>query len=124
MMRLLSGSLLLGILTTASLASDPCTSGLQPGQRPGPYSALIATGPQRGQPTCYICETADRPAVVVFARNLSEPLAKLAQKLDQTCTEHMAAEFRSWVFGEILLFIAILAAAFAYAWKKGVFEWR
>ena len=34
------------------------------------------------------------------------------------------AEFRSWVFGEILVFIVILAAAFAYAWKKGVFEWR
>jgi NADH-quinone oxidoreductase subunit A len=34
------------------------------------------------------------------------------------------AQFRSWVFGEILLFIAILAAAFAYTWKKGVFEWR
>jgi len=34
------------------------------------------------------------------------------------------AEFREWVFGEILLFILILAAAFAYAWRKGVFEWR
>jgi NADH-quinone oxidoreductase subunit A len=34
------------------------------------------------------------------------------------------AEFRSLVFWEILLFIAVLAAAFAYAWRKGVFEWR
>ncbi len=33
-------------------------------------------------------------------------------------------EFRNWVFWEIVLFIVILAAAFAYAWKKGVFEWR
>jgi NADH-quinone oxidoreductase subunit A len=32
--------------------------------------------------------------------------------------------FRSLVFWEIQLFIALLAAAFAYAWKKGVFEWR
>jgi len=32
--------------------------------------------------------------------------------------------FRNLVFGEILVFIAILAAAFAYAWRKGVFEWR
>src|SRR4051812_18462680 len=31
---------------------------------------------------------------------------------------------RNLVFGEILLFVAILAAAFAYAWRKGVFEWR
>jgi NADH-quinone oxidoreductase subunit A len=34
------------------------------------------------------------------------------------------AEFRGWVFWEIMAFIAILAAAFAYAWRKGVFEWR
>ena len=33
-------------------------------------------------------------------------------------------EFRGWVFWEILLFIVILGGAFAYAWKKGVFEWR
>ena len=34
------------------------------------------------------------------------------------------AEFRGWVFWEIMVFIVILAAAFAYAWRKGVFEWR
>jgi len=33
-------------------------------------------------------------------------------------------EFRSLVFGEVLIFVVILAAAFAYAWRKGVFEWR
>jgi len=32
--------------------------------------------------------------------------------------------FRSLVFWEILVFIVLLAAAYAYAWKKGVFEWR
>jgi NADH-quinone oxidoreductase subunit A len=34
------------------------------------------------------------------------------------------AEFRGLVFVEVLVFIVILAAAFAYAWRKGVFEWR
>ena len=33
-------------------------------------------------------------------------------------------DFRPLVFGEILVFVAVLSAAFAYAWKKGVFEWR
>ncbi len=32
--------------------------------------------------------------------------------------------FRGVVFVEILVFILVLAAAFAYAWRKGVFEWR
>lgn len=36
----------------------------------------------------------------------------------------VAPEFRWLVFGEILVFIAVLAAAYAYAWRKGVFEWR
>jgi len=39
-------------------------------------------------------------------------------------TSGIPAAFRSLVFWEIQLFIVLLAAAFAYAWKKGVFEWR
>ncbi len=33
-------------------------------------------------------------------------------------------EFRNLVCVEILVFVAVLTAAFAYAWRKGVFEWR
>jgi NADH-quinone oxidoreductase subunit A len=33
-------------------------------------------------------------------------------------------DFRTMVLVEILLFIVILSAAFAYAWRQGVFEWR
>ena len=33
-------------------------------------------------------------------------------------------ELRGLVFVEILLFIAVLSAAYVYAWRKGVFEWR
>jgi NADH-quinone oxidoreductase subunit A len=32
--------------------------------------------------------------------------------------------YRNLVFGEILVFVAVLTAAFAYAWRKGVFTWR
>ena len=32
--------------------------------------------------------------------------------------------YRNLVFGEILVFVAILTAGFAYAWRKGVFDWR
>lgn len=38
-----------------------------------------------------------------------------------------AAEFSSQmgiVFGEVVVFIALLALGFVYAWRKGVFEWR
>ncbi|HEV3117346.1 MAG TPA: hypothetical protein VGY58_09850 [Gemmataceae bacterium] len=78
-------------------ASESCRSGLQPGQKPGPYAFVLSTGPQRGVSHCYICETAERPAIVVFARELSDPLAKLAQKIDKALIEHKKSELRGWV---------------------------
>lgn len=77
-------SLALVLTLSVSHAADPCESGVPVGKRPGPYSFLVATGPQRGQQTCYICEQheKDRPAAVVFARTLSDPLAKLLGKLE------------------------------------------
>ncbi|HEX4591491.1 MAG TPA: NADH-quinone oxidoreductase subunit A, partial [Gemmataceae bacterium] len=32
--------------------------------------------------------------------------------------------FRTAVFVEVLVFIASLAVAYVYAWRKGVFQWR
>ena len=32
--------------------------------------------------------------------------------------------FRDLVFVEILVFVTVLLAAYAYAWRKGVFQWR
>src|SRR5262245_26001532 len=90
---------LLGVFCLAGglCAADPCRSGPQPGQRPGPYACVQSTGPQRGQSHCYVCETADKPAVIVFARNLTDPLGKLAAKLDAAVAEHKAADLRGWV---------------------------
>jgi hypothetical protein len=78
-------------------AQDACKSGLPPGVRPGPYSSVVVTGPQRGQPFCYICDTADKPAVIIFARTLSESAGKLAQKLDKAMATHKTADLRGWM---------------------------
>lgn len=80
-----------------SAAAEPCQSGLQPGQRPGPYTFVVSCGPQRGQLHCYICETSDKPAVVIFARTLNERLAKLARGLDKAMIEHKPSDLRCWV---------------------------
>lgn len=79
-----------------AFAGEPCQSGLQPGQRPGPYAFLVATGPNRGQSRCFICETGDRPAVIVFARTLNEPLARLLTQIDQALVKEQKAELRAW----------------------------
>jgi len=96
-MRLLVPSSLVVLMIAVASAGEPCKSGLQPKQRPGPYSALVAVGPQRGQQHCYICEAADKPIMIVFARNLSDPLGKLVHKMDKLLAEHKAAEFQGWV---------------------------
>jgi NADH-quinone oxidoreductase subunit A len=41
-----------------------------------------------------------------------------------TASAGIPAEFRNMVFLEILVFVIVLAAAYVYAWRKGVFEWR
>jgi hypothetical protein len=78
-------------------AADPLAPGLAAGQRPGPYSSLVSVGSQRGQMHCFICETKDSPAVIVFARRLSDPLAKLVQGLDQALIDRKATDLRAWV---------------------------
>jgi hypothetical protein len=77
--------------------AEPCQSGLQPGTRPMPYAFVLSTGPNRGVSHCYICETAERPAVIVFARQPNNALGKLAHKLDKALIEHKKADLRGWV---------------------------
>ncbi|HTU19928.1 MAG TPA: hypothetical protein VMG10_17830 [Gemmataceae bacterium] len=89
--------LLIAVAGVVCLAAEPAVSGLKPGQRPGPYSSLVSVGVERGTSHCFICETADRPAVIVFARNLSDPLGKLAQGLDKALADHKDAQLRAWV---------------------------
>jgi hypothetical protein len=94
-----SAALLAVLLLTLPVgaAEGPCRSGPKAGQRPGPYAFVMCTGEQRGKSHCYICETADRPAVIVFARSLSEPLGKLAARLDKALADYKKNDLRAWV---------------------------
>jgi len=94
-------ALFVGLFAT-SASADPCVSGIPQGQKPGPYSFLVATGPQRGQQTCYVCETAEKPGVIVFARKLSDPLGKLLVKCDDWLLNQPKDTARAWmtVLGE------------------------
>jgi len=100
-MRISTIALMLGVPLMA-FAKDPCVSGPQVGQRPGPYSFLVATGPQRGQPTCYVCDTAEKPGIIVFARSLSDPLAQLLTKCDDAFAAKEKEGLKTWltVLGE------------------------
>ena len=85
-------------LLLLALAADPAPlkSGVPVGKRPGPYSFLVATGPQRGQQTCYICDQAAKPACVVFARTLTPELGQLLAKLDAEAARRTDG-FKAWL---------------------------
>jgi hypothetical protein len=87
--------ILLLVLGSANSA-DPCQSGLNLGQRPGPYAFLVATGPNRGKSHCFVCEAENRPVVIVFARSMTDPLGKLLGRLDQALLDSQKAELRAW----------------------------
>jgi hypothetical protein len=58
---------------------------------------VVVTGDKRGTSHCFVCETEDRPAVIVFARTMTEPLGKLVAGLDQALVDHKGADLRAWV---------------------------
>jgi hypothetical protein len=93
---------ILATLAASASGKDQVVSGPQVGQRPGPYSFLVATGPERGQPTCYVCETAEKPGVIVFARSLSDPLAQILTACDSAIASRPKDAMRAWmtVLGE------------------------
>src|SRR5438445_11888059 len=50
-----------------------------------------------------------------------------ASGIDAAVSAARAAEIgltRGLIFGEVLLFISLLAAGLVYAWRRGVFQWR
>jgi hypothetical protein len=84
-------------LAAPAFAADPCVSGVPVGKRPGPYSFLVATGPEAGKQTCFICEQEDKPTAVVFTRKLSDPLGKLLAGLDAEATTRKDSGFKAWM---------------------------
>jgi hypothetical protein len=82
--------------TLLPAADAPCQSGLQPGQRPGPYAFLVAWGEQRGKSHCFVCETGDKPAVIMFARTPGDALAKLHARINQVVVDNKKSDLRAW----------------------------
>ena len=85
------------VLLLAIGLSDPCVSGVPVGKRPGPYSFLVATGPERGKQHCFICEQEVKPTAVVFARTLTPALGKLLSGLEAEVPKRKESGFKVWM---------------------------
>jgi len=53
----------------------------------------------------------------------SRDAAGIDQAVSQAIADNIGLT-RSLVFGEVLIFIALLAAGMVYAWRRGVFQWQ
>jgi hypothetical protein len=67
----------------AAVHADPVQSGPPAGAKvPGPFQALNINGPYAGKKHCLYCENGMRPAVMIFAREISPNLVGLLRGLD------------------------------------------
>jgi hypothetical protein len=91
-------ALAISLLCCQPLAADePFQSGLQPGEQIfSLFEPLNVTGPYAGEPHCLVCENGASPVAMVFARTLSEPLARLLARLDQATAKHKEHEMGSF----------------------------
>ena len=56
------------------------------------------------------------------ARHETDPT--LAKRGIDAAVESGVVSGRGLVFAEVMIFVALLAVGFIYAWRKGVFRWR
>jgi hypothetical protein len=86
--------------TFAGLATavEPVKSGLQPGEKiTSIFEPVNVTGEFAGQPHCLVCENGASPVAMIFAREASEPLMKLAARLDAATVKNIDKSMGSFV---------------------------
>jgi hypothetical protein len=84
----------IGMLAAAcATAAEPLKSGPQVGDKvPGPFEPFNVTGPNADEEWCLYCKFGNDPVIMIFAREMSEPLDALLRKVDQLSAEHKKAD--------------------------------
>lgn len=88
---------MIALLSLGLAAAAPPISGPAEGEKPAPYSFVVCTGPQRGKLHCFVCEAADKPFVVFFARQATPALGSLALRCEEEARRAKGADGRGWV---------------------------
>lgn len=95
--RLIAVFVALALAVTA-VAAEGLKSGPQPGEKvPGAFEPLNVTGAGAGRKACLFCKHGNNPVVMIFAREVSEPLTRLIKRVDQATAEHKDAKMGSFV---------------------------
>lgn len=92
--------LLLALLMAPAMAlnaANDLKSGPLVGEKALPFTSNQVTGENRGRQYCYICEMGDRPAVLVFARRMDDPTARLLRDLRDRMREYRGQKLFAWM---------------------------
>lgn len=94
----LRSCLLAVLLVNLAAAAEALKSGPQVGaELQKTFEPVNLTGPDAGEKTCILCEYGESPVVMVFAREVNEPLTRLIKRLDAATAEHKARGVASCV---------------------------
>ncbi len=84
------------LIATLSSAADPIKSGPQVGAKvPGAFEPFNVTGTNAGEECCLFCKFGVDPTVMIFAKEMSEPLTGLLAKVDDLNIKHKKADLGS-----------------------------
>jgi hypothetical protein len=90
--------LLAALALPGALRADPLQSGPQVGEKvPGPFAPLNITGPNAGEKCCQYCKNGSRPAVAVFAREITPAVIQLLKTIDNTTAMNREQGLGSYV---------------------------
>jgi len=90
----------LAVLVTQAVAEErsDLKSGPQIGERiPGPFHPLNINGSKAGEKNCLVCQNGANPVVMIFAREVSEPLTNLIKKIDAATAKNRDNKMGSFV---------------------------
>jgi hypothetical protein len=94
----LHSCLLVVLLVNLTAAAEALKSGAQVGEElQKTFEPVNLTGPDVGEKTCVLCEYGANPVVMVFAREVNEPLIQLIKRLDAVTAQHQARGVASCV---------------------------
>ena len=99
MKRFVLPSVVALVALTSSLAiAGDLKSGLQVGDAAGAFNVKDITGPAQGQEDlCYRWRYGANPVVTIFTRSLSDSLASLVKKIDDTVAKNEDQRMRAFV---------------------------
>src|SRR4051794_2462975 len=81
-----------------AVAAETVKSGPQVGEDvPGPFHPLNINGSAAGQKNCLYCSNGNNPVAMIFARDVSQPLTALIEKVDAATGQHKDCKMGSFV---------------------------